>query len=824
LIKEKTIFMKISFNWLKEYIQFDLTPEEICKYLTDCGLEVEGMEEFEHVKGGLKGLVIGEVMSCEEHPDSDHLHLTTVNIGNDTLLPVVCGAPNVAKGQKVIVATVGTVLYSGDDSFTIKKSKIRGAVSEGMICAEDEIGLGTSHDGIMVLDENAVPGILAADYFKIVKDYIIEIGLTPNRNDAMSHFGVARDLHAVLTIHQIPSTLRIPQCENPVLNGKKNLIDITIENKTDCPRYTGLTFENVEVKESPDWLKNRLRSIGIRPINNIVDITQFIMFEMGQPLHAFDADYIRGKKVIIKNLPEGTPFVTLDGNEIKLSSEDLMICNEMDGMCVAGVYGGLHSGVTAKTKNIFLESAYFKPKTVRKTSKRHNLKTDASFRFERGCDPDITVFAIKRAANLIQELAKASITSEIIDVYPTPIEPAKIKLAFAELDMIAGKEIDKNIVTTILLLLGMEVHKIGDEQLMVTVPPSRLDITSSVDLIEEVLRIYGYNNIEIPDTVQYKIGNHSTAENKYKNKISSFLVHHGFFEVINNSLTKSSYAEKFDFIHEKETVKLLNPLSSELNAMRQTLLFSGLENIACNINNKNSNLRLFEFGRTYKKTFENQSNNVTERFQENNFLSLFVTGYDSENLWNHKPVLLDIYYLKNIVFNMLKTMNFPIEELNMTLLSDSVFLTGFQFEQKEKLFMKIGEVHPLLLKSLDIKKKVYYAEIDVPQLYAICSTQPVDFKQIPVYPEVKRDLALVIDENINYCKLEEIACKYASKLLKKVSLFDVYEGDKIEKGKKSYALSFILQHSEKTLTEDDINKTMNKLIKAYEQEIGAILR
>lgn len=816
--------MKISFNWLKEYIRFDLTPEETCKYLTNCGLEVDGITEFEQIKGGLKGLVIGEVMSCEDHPDSDHLHITTVNIGNDALLSVVCGAPNVAKGQKVVVATVGTVLYSGNDSFTIKQSKIRGAVSEGMICSEVEIGLGTSHEGIMVLDNSAIPGTLAADYFKIEKDYIIEIGLTPNRNDAMSHFGVARDLHAALVIHKIPSTLLTPRCDDFIPNAKKNLINITIENKNDCPRYTGLTFENVKVKDSPDWLKNRLRSIGVRPINNIVDITQFIMFEMGQPLHAFDADFITGNKVIIKNLPEGTPFVTLDGHEIKLNREDLMICNATDGMCIAGVYGGLHSGVTAKTKSIFLESAYFSPKTIRKTSKRHNLKTDASFRYERGCDPEITIFAIRRAAMMFQELANASITSEVMDIYPSPIEPAKIQLSFAEIDMIAGKEIDKNIISTILLLLGMEVHKVGNEKLMVIIPPARLDITSSIDLIEEILRIYGYNHIDILDTVQYKIKNQSFTENQYKNKLSSFLAHNGFFEVINNTLTKSAYAEKFDFINEKETVKLLNPLSSELDAMRQTLLFSGLENIVYNMNNKNSNLRLFEFGRTYKKVSDNQSENVIERFQENSFLSLFVTGFDSENLWNHKQMPLDSYYLKNVVFNMLKKVNFPVDELTMSVFSDSVFLQGIHFEHKEKIFMKMGEVHPLLLKFFDIKKKIYYAEIDVPQLYHICSLQTVDFKQIPLHPEVKRDLALVIDNNIDYQKLEEIAYKYASKLLKNVSLFDVYEGDKIEKGKKSYALNFVLQHSEKTLTEEEINQTMNKLIKAYEQEVGAVLR
>ncbi len=816
--------MRISFNWLKEYIQFDLTPEETGKYLTDCGLEVEGIEEFETVKGGLKGLVIGEVLTCEDHPDSDHLHLTTVNIGLDTPLPIVCGAPNVAQGQKVVVATIGTTLYSGNESFTIKKSKIRGAVSEGMICAEDEIGIGTSHDGIMVLDDSAIPGTLASEYFNIEKDFIFEIGLTPNRNDAMSHFGVARDLHAALSIRQIPSVLHFPKSDDFIPNAKKNLITITVENKIDCPRYTGLTFENVEVKESPEWLKNRLRSIGIRPINNVVDITQFVMLEMGQPLHAFDADHIKGNKVIIKNLPKETPFTTLDGSEVKLSHEDLMICNESEGMCIAGVYGGLDSGVTEKTKNLFLESAYFNPKSIRKTAKRHNLKTDASFRYERGCDPEITMYAIRRAANLIQELANASITSEIIDIYPSPIAPAKVQLSFTEINMIAGKEIDKNLISKILLLLGMEVNKIDDEQLMITVPPLRFDVVSSMDLIEEILRIYGYNNIDIPSAVHYHINTPVTNNNQYKNQISTFLAHNGFFEVMNNSLTKSDYAEKFDFIDEKETVRLLNPLSNELDVMRQTLLFSGLENIAYNINNKNSNLRLFELGRTYAKITDSESFDVTERFRENSFLSMFVSGFDSENLWNHKPDALDIYYLKNVVFNMLKTLNFPIQDLEMNLVENSMFLNSLQYQYQGNLFLKIGEVHPLILKSFDIKKRVYYAEIELCHLYSACAMQKTLFKKIPLYPEVKRDLALVVNQDISYDQLEKIALKNASKLLKGVSLFDVYEGDKIEKGKKSYALNFVLQHPEKTLSEEDINKTMNKLIKAYETEVGATLR
>lgn len=817
--------MKISLNWLKEYIRFDLTPDEVGVHLTNCGLEVEGIEDFESVKGGLRGLVIGEVLTCEDHPDSDHLHITTVNVGQETPLNIVCGASNVAAGQKVVVACIGATLYSDNDSFTIKKSKIRGVPSEGMICAEDEIGLGNSHEGIMVLDESAEPGTPASQYFNIEKDYVFEIGLTPNRSDAMSHFGVAQELYAVLSQNKIPCTLISPKSYDFIPNAKKNLIDITIENKQDCPRYTGLTFENITVKESPDWLKNRLRSIGIRPINNVVDITQFVMFELGQPLHAFDADFITSNKVIIKNLPEGTPFTTLDGAEIKLSAEDLMICNDSEGMCIAGVYGGQNSGVTEKTKNLFLESAYFNPKSVRKTSKRHHLKTDAAFRYERGCDPENTVLAIRRAANLIQELTGAHITSEIVDLYPNRIEPCKVLLSLNEVNQVAGKEIGKNEISNILLLLGMEVAYAGDDQLMVTIPSNRVDVTRPVDLIEEILRIYGYNNIEIPSQISYQLNMaEGVSKQKMQNIVSTYLINNGFYETMNTSLTKGAYVDKFDFLNKEETVFMLNPLSSELNVMRQTLLFSGLENIIHNFNNRNFNLRLFEFGRTYHKISADTSKDVTERFVEKQQMSLFVTGKNHEDDWNKASSDLDFFYLKNIIYNVLEKMNFPIEELTCSSMEGMPFTDNLVWLYGETPVIKAGRVHPSILKSFDIKKDVYFAEFEQEILYSCYGKKPVEFKAIPIFPAVKRDIALVVDKHITYATLENIAYKYGSKLLKSVSLFDVYEGDKIENGKKSYALNFVLQHHERTLTDEEINKVMNKLINAFEKEVDGKLR
>lgn len=822
--------MKISYKWLKDLLTFDIPAEEISVYLTNCGLEVEGIETFETVKGGLRGLVIGEVLTCEPHPNSDHLHVTTVNVGGEEPLHIVCGAPNVAAGQKVVVATIGTVLYDGDESFTIKKSKLRGEPSEGMICAEDEIGLGSAHDGIMVLDENAVPGTPASEYFHVESDTIFEIGLTPNRCDAISHVGVARDLHAALIqAGRECSPLILPSAPEikPIANVKFR-VDLSVENKKDCPRYTGLLFDNVKVGDSPAWLQTKLNSVGIRPINNVVDITQFIMLELGQPMHAFDADKIKGNKVIVKNLPEGTPFVTLDGNEVKLSENDLMICNAEEGMCIAGVYGGLHSGITADTTRVFLESAYFNPVSIRKTAKRHGLKTDASFRYERGCDPDITVYAIKRAAELIQELTGASVISDVVDYYPTKIEPCQVTLLYSDVNKVAGKVIDKQIVSKILLLLGMEVQTSGEDQLLVTVPLNKADVTRPIDLIEEILRIYGYNNIEIPDVISYRIAAGDNVDMAYQQQmtISTYLADNGFFEVMNNSLTKYEYAEHFNFINENEAVKLLNPLSSELNAMRQTLLFHGLENVERNVNNKNANLRLFEFGKTYHlNTTADKSEDVVTRYQEKNEMVMFVTGKDAEDSWNRKAQDLDLFYLRNMVENVLRKVNFPMDKLTLATDGDMrMFCDKVDYRCGDDTVVSVGLLSPAVLKFFGLKRQVYYAEFNLAVLQACAVGQQVKYQQINTFPAVKRDLALVVDSNVTYDALEKIGFKYGSKLVKSISLFDVYEGDKVEEGKKSYALNFVLQNPNKTLTDEEINKVMNKLISAYEREMGAKLR
>ena len=822
--------MKISYKWLKDLMKFDLTADETAAILTDCGLEVEGVETFETVRGGLRGLKIGEVLTCEAHPNSDHLHVTTVNVGDPEPLHIVCGAPNVAAGQKVVVATIGTVLYSGDESFTIKKSKLRGEPSEGMICAEDEIGLGNSHDGIMVLPEEAVPGTPAAEYFHVESDTIFEIGLTPNRCDAICHFGVARDLYAALMQRGIPCSTLVRRNAREVQSvaGVHARVDIVIENTTDCPRYSGVLLEGINVKESPEWLQTKLKSVGVRPINNIVDITQYIMLELGQPMHAFDADKIEGNKVIVKNLPEGTPFVTLDGNEVKLSAADLMICNEKEGMCIAGVYGGLHSGITENTTRLFLESAYFNPVSIRKTAKRHGLKTDASFRYERGCDPSITVYALKRAVELVVELAGGYPVMNIVDRYPVNIDPVQVTLYYEDVNQVAGKVIEKKTVTRILELLDMEVKPVGDDKVIVTVPQNKADVTRPIDLIEEILRIYGYNNIEIPTTLTYDMSCLRQNDSAYQMQmtISKYLADNGFYEVMNNSLTKAEYAEKFDFLDERETVKLLNPLSSELNAMRQTLLFSGLENVARNVNNKAADLRLFEFGKTYH--FNSQTtagDDVTLRYQEKEMMSVFVTGKLGEDDWTGKAMAADFFYLRNMIDNFLQKINFPMEKL--TLVTDGeprMFAQHVAYQVGELTPVRVGILRNDILRAFDLKKPVYYAEIDVRQLGEALQGRSVEFQPINTFPAVRRDLALVVDKNVSYDTLEKIARKYASKLLKQVSLFDVYEGAGVGEGKKSYALNFVLQSADKTLTDEEINKVMNKLIAAYEREAGAKLR
>lgn len=821
--------MKISYKWLKELLKFNLTAEETAAYLTDCGLEVEGIDTFETVKGGLRGLKIGEVLTCEPHPNSDHLHVTTVNVGGAEPLHIVCGAPNVAAGQKVVVATIGTVLYNGDESFTIKKSKLRGEPSEGMICAEDEIGLGTSHDGIMVLPEEAVPGTPAAEYFKVEADTIFEIGLTPNRCDAICHFGVARDLYAALVQHGVPCSTLVRRNAREVqpVSGVHSRVDVVIENQKDCPRYSGALIDDIKVQESPEWLQTKLRSVGVRPINNIVDITQFIMLELGQPMHAFDADKIEGNKVIVKNLPEGTPFVTLDGNEVKLSADDLMICNEKEGMCIAGVYGGLHSGITENTTRLFLESAYFNPVSIRKTAKRHGLKTDASFRYERGCDPSITVYALKRAVELVLELAGGYPVMDIVDRYPNVQEPAQITLYYKDVNRVAGKVIDKQTITKILVLLDMEVKPVGDDKLIVTVPQNKADVTRPIDLIEEILRIYGYNNIEIPNMLTYDMSCLHQNDGAYQmcQAISKYLADNGFYEVMNNSLTKAEYAQNYDFLDERETVKLLNPLSSELNAMRQTLLFSGLENVMRNVNNKSADLRLFEFGKTYHLNPQSAvGDDVTVRYEEHEMMSLFVTGKLGDDNWEGKSAEADFFYLRNMIDNFLVKVNFPMEKVQLvTDTEPCMFAQHVSYKVDEVTPIHIGVLRADILRQFDLKRPVYYAEIDVAAVNALRKTV-VNYTPINPYPAVRRDLALVVDKNVTYDMLEKIGYKYASKLLKQVNLFDVYEGSSVGDGKKSYALNFVLQSTDRTLTDEEINKVMNKLISAYEREVGAKLR
>ena len=816
--------MKISFNWLKQYINFDLTPEETGLYLTNCGLEVEGIEKFETVKGGLQGIVIGEVLTCEMHPDSDHLHLTTVNIGAETPLNIVCGASNIRAGLKVAVAMVGTTLYAGDESFVIKKSKIRGAPSEGMICSEKEMQIGENHEGIMELDEQAQIGQPAANYFNIETDYVFEIGLTPNRSDAISHIGVARDLYAALKQNNIPCTkIPLPSIGDFIPSKRKFPISITIENKIASPRYTGICLEDVEIKESPNWLKNRLLSIGVRPVNNVVDITQFVMFETGHPLHAFDSDKIAGRKVIIKTLPKNTVFKTLDDKEIKLHEEDLMICNAEQGMCIAGVYGGKDSGITQITKNVFLESAYFNPVSVRKTSKRHGLKTDAAFRFERGCDVNMTVYAIKRAVELLVKLANAVVTSDVIDEYPSIIEPTILALSVDDVHKVAGKKIDKETISSILLNLGFENSSMSEKKLSVTVPLNKHDITRPIDLIEEVLRIYGYNNIEIPNHINYF--RHSQPEptlRKLQQKISHYLANNGFYEIINNSITKREYADCFDFIDQNECVNLVNPLNSELNAMRQSLLPAGLETIARNLNNKNNNLRLFEYGKTYHLV-NKETTELLQRYAEKEKLSLFVIGRNHEENWLEQPQNLDFFFLKNFLENILHQSGVAFTQTSFCE-NETMLFNPLSYFYNEQPIAKIGEVNSKISKYFDIKKPVFYAEIEVSQLFDGYLKNKTIYVPFVTTPSISRDLALVVDQNVTYQQLEKTANQFGSRHIKTISLFDVYEGDKLPEGKKQYALNFVLQHPDKTLTDEEINKIMNKLVVAFERECGATLR
>ncbi|MBX2958563.1 MAG: phenylalanine--tRNA ligase subunit beta [Flavobacteriales bacterium] len=803
--------MKISYSWLKNYIKTDIKPEEVAQLLTDTGLEVEGFEKIQTVKGGLEGLVIGEVLTKTKHPDADRLNVTTVNVGGQEPLQIVCGAANVAVGQKVVVATVGTTLYNGEESFQIKKSKIRGEVSEGMICAEDEIGLGNSHDGIMVLNADAKIGSLAKEYFKIEDDFVFEIGLTPNRTDATSHIGVARDLAAALNIKN-PTTIVRPSVDAFKVDNVNLTIPVEVLDTERCPRYTGITLSGIEVKDSPDWLKNKLLAIGLKPINNIVDVTNFVLHETGQPLHAFDADKIAGKKVIVKTVADQTVFTTLDDKERKLSANDLMICNTNEPMCIAGVFGGAKSGVNNSTKNIFLESAYFNPVSVRKTAKFHGLNTDASFRYERGADPNITVYALKRAILLMQEVAGGKVSSEIIDVYPKPIQDFNVELAYSTCDKLIGEKLDRAIIKKILLSLEIKIVNETAEGLMLQIPPFKADVQRDVDVVEEILRVFGYNNIKLPDLMSSAlVYRPSVDKDKIINTLSDLLVSQGFNEILSNSLTKSSYYQEKDSL-----VKLLNPLSSELDVMRQTLLFNGLETIVYNQNRKSPNIKFFEIGKTYTKQ--------SDKFVENSFVGIFISGNYAQENWNVSKSATNFFHLKGYVQTILE--KFGLAEANFLFNqeSDSLFNYALTYQLNDKELVKLGKVSTKIQKQFDITNEVFYAQINLDNFIKLASKTKIQYKEIGKYPSVRRDLALLIDKQINYHQLEKLAYKQEKRLLKQVNLFDVYEGKNLEEGKKSYAVSFVFQDDEKTLTDVQIDKTMERLIQVFNTELGAKLR
>jgi phenylalanyl-tRNA synthetase beta chain len=820
--------MKISYNWLKQYLTIDQPAQIVSEALTSVGLEVEDFTPFETIKGSLKGIVTGKVISCMKHPNADKLSLTTVDVGKPELLSIVCGAPNVAAGQKVLVATIGTLIYSGNESFEIKKSKIRGEVSEGMICAEDELGLGTSHAGIMVLPESTEIGLPASHYFPVEEDVIFEIGLTPNRSDAASHIGVARDLAAVLNFRAGKTiySLKIPSVSEFKVDNNDLNIEVEIVDQQACPRYSGLTISNIKVGPSPDWLKNRLLSIGIRPINNIVDVTNYVLFETGQPLHAFDAKEIKGNKVVVRKLPANSPFVTLDGTERKLGADDLMICNETDGMCMAGVFGGLHSGVSDQTNHIFLESACFEAKTIRKTSKSHTLQTDASFRFERGSDPEITVYALKRAANLIKEIAGGNISSEIKDVYPNPVIPAKVELTSQYLNKIAGQPISFEQAKTILTDLSIKVLHFDNEKMQLEIPTCKVDVYRPADVVEEILRVYGYDNIQIPEKLNASVNVSAGIDSDtMQHLISDMLSANGFYEVMNNSLTRSAYAEAHPAFSADENVVIINPLSKDLDVMRQSLVFGGLETIAYNHNRKNFDLKLYEFGKIYKfdKAKQNDKQDL-EPYNEWVCLDLFLTGNKQEEIWNESPSPVDFFDLKYTFEGIIKRLNIDRKKITIKEESDNLFEFALSYLLDNFEIGRIGKLNQTTLRLLDVKKPVFYASMHWTGILKQIPLKPLKYEAVSKYPAVRRDLALVLDKNIRFEALKELAFITEKQYLQSVSIFDVYEGDKIPDNKKSYALGFVLLDKEKTLTDSVIEKTMQKLQKAFEQQLGAVLR
>ncbi len=809
--------MKISYSWLKDYVNTDLSVAEIANSLTFCGLEVESVEDFEKIKGGLQGLVTGEVISKEKHPDADKLSLTTVNTGGESLLQIVCGAPNVAVGQKVIVALVGAKLYpTQGESFEIKKSKIRGVVSEGMICAEDEIGLGNAHEGIMVLPDDTPVGIPAAQYFKLEKDTVFEIGLTPNRVDAASHIGVARDLAAVLAVRlQKDISIKYPKVEE--LNSQNNQfhIDVELADTQACIRYSAVCINNISVGESPEWLKNYLAAIGLKSINNIVDITNFVLFETGQPLHAFDGDVIKGNKVIVRKAMDGTRFTLLDGSERVLTANDLMICNTQEPMCMAGIYGGLHSGVKPETNKIFLESACFEPSGIRKSSKQHNLKTDSSFRFERGTDPEATLFALKRAALLIQQIAGGTISSAVTDIYPIKAIPVVLPFSLKKCAQLIGKQIPESTIKTILKHLEIQVLKQEDDMLTLQIPLCKVDVKREVDVIEEILRIYGYNNVEEPEQMRISLINKVTSDTEaVLRKTRMVLCGSGMQEIWNNSLTASDYTLHHLKVKSHTIVKLQNSLSSELDSLRQSLLFGMLETMRYNINRKSQQLKLFEIGKVYFKT--------DTAYIEKNMLALAFYGNQHAESWQGKPEKENIFRLKGVLQNLFTQLG--VNPKAQSEVTNELYSECLQFQLENKTVAYLGTLNNNLLKIFDIPSEVFYAEIMLDDIFNKVSQQKVYYHEVSKFPEVRRDLALLVNENVTYEQMVQLAHKTEKNLLQAVTLFDVYQGKNLEQGKKSYALTFTLLDNKATLTEKQIEKTMNKLIQAFQSELGATLR
>lgn len=821
--------MKISYNWLKQHLNYLPAPETLSALLTDCGLEVESMHEVSAVKGGLKGVVVGHVVEREKHPDADRLSLTKVDTGSGTLLDIVCGAPNVAAGQKVLVATVGTTIHLKDSSFDIKKSKIRGYTSEGMICAEDELGLGHSHEGIMVLSPDAPVGMEAATFLCLENDTVFEIGLTPNRADATSHLGVARDIFALLKNRDLLPEEKKAEIEllsdNFTISeppAPTRAISVEVADNEACIRYSGITITGVNVTTSPDWLRKRLEAIGLKPINNIVDISNYVLFDLGQPLHIFDADAIKGDKVVIRKYPQAFEFVTLDGHKRALGTDDLMICNAEAPMCIAGVYGGLNSGVSEKTKDIFIESACFSPVSIRKTSKRTGLKTDASFRFERGTDPDITLKALSKAVQLITDIAGGQVASPIEDVYPYPVVRNLIPFSVDAFCRMAGQNIPVETIKNILRSLEIDIISEEGDILNVTVPAYRVDVTRAIDITEDVLRIYGYNNIAIPEQIKASPSfSLQPDKEKITDTLSAYLSHNGYAEIMNNSLSKTDYYEKLPFFAPDKSVKLLNALSKDLETMRQTLLYSGLETIAYNNNRKSFNLKLYEFGKTYSLNAEASE---LGKYEEAYNFAIFLTGLSANESWKGKPAAFDFFHLKSDVLALLASVGIKESMLKVSETSETYFEYGITYSFRKKPLFHAGLLKPVLKNHFDIKQNVFFAVIDMALLWETCGNIKLSYSEVARFPAMRRDLALLINENISFGELENAARTINNPILKDIGLFDIYRGDKLEAGKKSYALSFTLQDDKRTLTDEEADAIMKKLSSLFESKFGAQIR